>query len=54
MNNFYISIANKNTIEYKELNHPDTLDYFNLKNIDITYATGFRRGYTNSYAKNTR
>uniref|UniRef100_A0AB39JBT8 Glycosyltransferase n=1 Tax=Florenciella sp. virus SA2 TaxID=3240092 RepID=A0AB39JBT8_9VIRU len=35
-NNFYISISNqKNTIESLELNHPDTLNHFGIKNTDI-------------------
>jgi len=54
-NNFYVGISNdKNSIESLELNHPDTLNYFNIKNTDIISCLPGILGinYSNNYAKN--
>tara|TARA_A100001011_G_C14313139_1_gene846640 strand:+ start:6 stop:2879 length:2874 start_codon:yes stop_codon:yes gene_type:complete len=53
-NNFYISIANqKNTIESLELNHPDTLKHFDIKNTEIITASANFMGidYNNDATK---
>jgi GR25 family glycosyltransferase involved in LPS biosynthesis len=52
---FWLNISNhKNSIESLELNHPDTLKFFNIKNTEITTCLSELLGidYKNSYAKN--
>jgi len=52
---FWVNVSNrKNSIESLELNHPDTLKFFNIKNTEITTCLSGLLGidYKNSYAKN--